>query len=240
MRKLLFATALIALNTGCSQSGQVWAIYLEQVDIGGNTQTINHNYNDAQPYDGGPVTGEWTYTNSFMTSSTLVFAQLIASKGDNDGYLLFGETAIPGAKTKEGWTFTWSDDSQDAEREEHVDGYFNAENSTDNSTTTLTMVIDGNTATGTLEADFTDTTRYEEADMWNNDDLFIGSSIPAANYLELSDGGFVTNAPETADCAADCFLEIVNSGKRSQAFTAERTAVSDDAAMNYIGNVGSP
>jgi hypothetical protein len=241
MYRLMLTTALLTLGTGCSSGGgDVWVLYLESADDSGFTRTVDHNFTGASVPDDGPTDDDWTFTSTYEDSGSLAFAQLITSKGENDGYLVYDYVALPGTREGDTWTFTWTGDSVENDREEHSSGFFSARTETDDTTVTVTLTVDGGVASGQVVTNTNRRIRYDETDAWNADAVFTSSDIPAWSYLEGPDGDYVENYSDSAECAGtECFLEIVDSGSRTQAFTGERTTLSDDA-MVYMGDVTSP
>lgn len=244
MRNILFAATIAALSTGCGNSEEIWAFFVDAPTDPEDTMTVTHNFNGAIPIDNGTTTtGDWTDTYTEESDPTLMFGQIVRTSGEDDAFLIMGGMAIPGIRSGGAWIFEWNDFEQSTDREQHVAGYYTQTVRDDSTTTTLTMNTSGGTAVGTIETVGTGSVTYTESDTWDANTVGrFSSDIPAGTYLEMSsDGSYVDNDYTLTDCTGgECMLQVTSVTDTSSNFRAERTKFSDEDVMNTVGSATTP
>lgn len=242
MRNVFLAITLATLTSGCGTPEEVWAFFIDPPTDPTNTSNIAHTFIGAQPYAGTTTNEEWTNTDTTDASPSIQFGQLVKVSGDDDAFLILGDTAIPGKKSGGVWLFQWSDVYQNTDREQHVaTGFFEEIFTDQTSTMTITMDISGGTASGSMVGSSETVTRYSETDIWDTVTVGRGSSsIPASQYIEYPDGSTVFNDPQLADCTGDCSLTITNSSSTSSTFRAEKTKYNNEASFAAVEDATDP
>ncbi|TNE90157.1 MAG: hypothetical protein EP330_08855 [Deltaproteobacteria bacterium] len=241
MRKFLAATLLAAMTAGCGGSEEIWVFYVDPPADPVSTTTIDHNFIGAQPYAGTTTGGDWTNTTTVTASPGIMFGQIVKVSGDDDVFLIIGDIAIPGQKAGGQYQFSWPDTYTETDREQHVSGYTYEDTTSSTSTTTVTMALSGGTATGTWMNTGTSTRTWTETDTWDINTVGTSSQMNPSNYIEGTDGSYISNDYTTADCSGNpCRLAVTNTSSQTSNFRAERTKYADEDAFAGVQDASDP
>ena len=250
MRNGLILLSLASLGGGCAgpQGGLfgIWAITMAPYDDADPTTVITHNYVGAVTNDDtGPI-GPWTYTNTADQSPSIVMAEIfgLTGKGEDGAVMVIAGEVFPGHETEEKgtWEFIWDSFADDRDGMQHTDGYtFTADSST-HVMSTVTIVVDGSSATGSVDVESNTQIDYLESERWDPTDNFIMSSqIPSNFYLFDAVGSGLSNADATDECTSDpCALGIQFASTGHTTFTAAWTRYKDAGAFDGIEGAGQP
>jgi len=242
MRNGVYMLVLASLASGCGGPGGglfgIWAFTLEPIDYDDPTSNAVHNYVGVA--EGGDIdVGPWTYTNTADQSASIVMAEIFGlnGKGESEVVMVIGGNIYPGNETeKNTWVFEWHHSSDDNTNMQHTDGYmFNLDES-EAFTTTLEILFDGSSATGTIDYDYSYVADYRESERWETTNGILNTLVPADFYIDAGD-----NEPTTDECLADpCTLMYSSGATSSTEFTGAWTRYKDEGAFDSIDMAGQP
>lgn len=244
MNRALSTVLIVPALAGCSSVSGVWMIVIPyQEDATTCTESLTENFVDGyQPEGGTTTTSDWTFTEDYVGSDALMFAQIETTVG-GEAVLVIGAEAWPGVKDQGSWVFTWSDGYQDNQHTEHTSGYHFEQNTSYVETSSISLSIEGlggDSGTGLFAQDSEAVEAYIESDAWEDEVRnTIGSSgqIPSDQWLVYEDGGDEfpqDNVYDEADCTADCQLTITTTCTGSTTFTAVRTDYKQEDSFDYL------
>ena len=249
MRGLLAPGSLALVLTGCGGGEEIWMLLVDSQPAAEEaSQSLDYNFAGGQVITGTTVDGPWTDLGSVTESGDLVFAQVVRSKGDDDAVLVFNNQALPGNKAGGLWTFTWTDSRVSTNGESHETGYRYQRTDTVESTLTVTIDISGGSATGAIQAEGNNVTRWEESDLWAYDGTganglssFSSYSGTWSTYIEFVDGTSISNDWDATNCIdPDCYLEVSTNQLTRWNFVGQRMSYGDEDAFDNVNGVTNP
>ncbi len=221
-----FTSCLLLLLTACGQSdGSVWVFYLSSASSTQSISACAENFDVAAcPSGDGEAETEWTSTQTNSGSDVMLFAEIIEMPGI-DALLVIQDQIYPGTKSKDGYTFMWSNFSDNLNETSHPAGYSLLTQQVRTTTTKLELSYEGQDLAGTVDVQEEDLLSWTETDTWDPElnELFW-SAMPTDTYLEGIDGEYPTNHATESDCEdTDCTLEIDSTSVSSTTLRAVAT-----------------
>ncbi|MCP4810269.1 MAG: hypothetical protein GY913_23910 [Proteobacteria bacterium] len=228
---------LMAL-TGCKDPTGIWLFELSTGDFACE-DTISENYDDGSVPGGSTGTSDWTIEYDETVSPMLMFGQ-IAQHSSKEGVLVIGDEVYPGTLDGGIWTFAWTGEQSSTESETHTDGYGYTYDNVGTSTTTWTLDIAGDDATGQVAADINETHTWTEDDEWDPaENGQVRSNIPSTNYLVDDDGFPVESSAEESDCSsANCELSVQTICSGSTPISATWSGFLEEDAYEGVSTAG--
>ena len=230
-------TILLAL-TGCSDPTGIWLFQLETGDFDCE-ETISENYNDGSVPGGTSGTSDWTNTYTETVSPALAFGQITQHSAKEGVLVIFGEV-YPGTLDGGVWTFQWTHEQSSEDTDSHSDGYSYSESVVGTSTTTWSLDISGDDATGSVSGDEDTTVGWTESDEWDpTENGIFGSQIPSDMYLVDSDGFGVVSTDDESDCSSDdCELSVSTVCSGSTPISATWSGFLEEDAYEGVNTSG--
>jgi hypothetical protein len=235
MKKLIFAAPLLA---ACSPDMGIWMLRVDMDVLDDEcSSVIEHNIIGGFVEE-ETITDDWVEEDTQESSEQIGFVEIHEGSGDSC-VLIWGETTFPGNCSGGTWSFEWSKDRNTTESRTHALGYTFSKIANTNSTTTISLNIDGDYGTGALSTDRSSDSAWVESDMWAEGVGMQGGQIPYAAFVSIQridDEGNpsivgASNTRPNAECSqSDCTLTVVD------------TCVGDDytiVANRYVFEEGS-
>lgn len=237
-----FVLCSLGALTGCVQVDGIWYFVFDIEPLAECTETATENYiNGDVPDPGDPPDSPWTYTDTQDSSPSSGFGQIVYLE-DGTAVLVLDQQTYPGVKLAGDWVFSWEEFDETTASEAHEEGYSYTGDERSSATTTMTMSIAGNSASGPLLWQSAQERSWTETDQWDPAlvDLF-DSQIPADMYLVDVNGGFVDNRPADVDCSGPtCELAVSSTCSTSGTFTATETRYADEDVFDAVDSAGQP
>lgn len=234
---------LLPFLLGCTHADQVWLFEVPFADEPDCATEITHNFSDAYIPDTPP--GEWNETEQSEQSATLYFAHISQANADNAVLVIAGEV-WPGTSTGKGeWEFNWVGVEDTRSSREHDAGYRYTEQAYLEAVETITMTIEGSTASGSWDqTSITDYT-WTETDEWEFEVGFTVGDIPSATYLvydtEEADDIPQANLADGRDCTdSTCQLRVKDTCAESRDFEATMTGFDTEEAYDQLEGATQP
>jgi len=243
LTRSLLAAALVLCSlgglSGCVQVDGIWYFVFDIEPLAECSESVTHNYIDAEVPGVDPVDSPWTMTDSQDSSPSAAFGQIVNLEGGR-AVLIIDQQTYPGDRVGGDWVFSWEEFDEVDSSETHESGYTYTGSTSSSSTTTMTMSIKGSEATGPISYGSEQAQSWTETDQWEAPEVgLFDSQIPAGNHLEDPTGGFVDNRYDVVDCSGqDCELAVITTCATSGTFTATETKYSDEDVFDAVDSAG--
>lgn len=227
--------------TACSSDPVgVWAVlYPEAKGDPTCSNTISHTFLLGQIAETEPVqeTG-WSTSTDTTAGQHLAFWHVIEGQGTM--VLANGEEAWLGVENDDGsWTFSWTSVETVSNTDSHEWGYEFVESVRTEETASITMALDRDVFTGSVDADVATKGTWKESDYWSQEIGEVGSSgqMPSSTYLVYPDDvgelRALPNLRDSEDCPDGlCTLSIDSFCTSGYDITGFR--VQADEAATYL------
>ena len=244
-KSALLGLLLVGCNAG--DSG-IWILELPYTDATECEDVLTHNFTNGYVEEEETDDAVWIVEESETLSPRLLTVQ-VEDYGDGNALLLIGNVMYPGVAGTNGWVFSWTGSTDSNSTQTHEAGYTYTTNNVATSEEKITLVVSGDTATGSWSSNANSDRSWSESDTWDGPGVgsFTGS-IPSSQYLvhdyyekkTLIEGAPLSNSFEEADCSGDCELQITSSCAGSTDFSANRADFEDESVYEYLDVAGQP
>lgn len=241
----MYATALlpVLLAVGCMPNEDIWLLQVPFLLEPSCEESISHNFREA--YIPTPTTGDWTEDEYSEQSDALYFAQISMLNSTTATMVLAGQVWPGTSDTKGEWEFAWTGNSDDRLSREHDEGYRYTEQRYAETVETVQLTIDGKSASGSWDIDYTSDDTYTETDEWDLEVGMPSGDIPAGLYLVYDDGEFEGlpqgNASNDNECQdATCQLRVQTTCRDGRDFDATLTGYTAEEAYDQLEAVTQP
>ena len=216
MKRLILVAPLLA---ACSPDMGIWMLRVN-VDVAEDDciSTVEHNIIGGFIQEDDTMSEDWVEDDTQESSDQLAFVEIHEGSGDSC-ILIWGDTSFPGNCSGGSWTFEWTKERNTTESRTHALGYSFNKIATENSTTTITLNIDGDYGTGGLTTNSNSDAAWVESDMWAEGVGMQGGQIPYTAFVsiqrmdEQGNPSVVpaSNTRANAECSqSDCSLNVVD------------------------------
>ena len=242
MRALISTVVILSMSCKSDPAG-FWLLTLSPDEAGLScTDSLVENFTYGyEPTD--MVGSEWSIEESASYAQDIVFVEILMT-GKDQAVLVWGEETWPGTRSLTQWDFGWTTSSSSESTSTHIAGYSFTDATTDSGEDGLSLVIDGEEASGQLTSTTTSQVVWEESDVWSetlSTEIGQTGSIPSSSYLvEMVPGSggetSVYNLYSSAECDAEpCRIQIDSTCTQTWDFTAVLT----ESTLQYSPNGGS-
>ena len=240
---------MLLLLTACAGSKDVdgiWAMVIPAAVEADCSESISHNFTDAYvPDEDDDEDLPFTTETESESSEALQLVQIIRHS-KKEATLVRGTRAYPGTITDGKWTFEWEGNAIDTVTQTHQDGYDFASDEDVTTTTTVTLLKDGDVISGTWTGVVHTVGGYTETDAWSSEITEIGDrgQLPSADYLVTDVTGTerpAENERDFAECSgSECELDLDITCTSERSYTGWRTGYEDEDAYGHLGAAGQP